>query len=232
MQTFVTYATASHDWPVQMPTFDVRVLPRTVQRLRSQKPISVVLLGDSISTGCNASGWADGMPYQPPYPTLLQQHLEACYDTRVTLANLSVSGKATPWGLTMIEKVVQQKPDLVILAFGMNDSAGRSAKEYGRNTAAMISKTRKALPNAEFILIASMLGNRDWVLLKHDVFPLYRDQLAKLCEPGIALADMTSVWTEFLKRKKDSDLTGNGVNHPNDFGHRVYAQVISALLVE
>ncbi|MCP4508780.1 MAG: hypothetical protein GY826_20605, partial [Fuerstiella sp.] len=88
MQTFVTYATASHDWPVQMPTFDVRVLPRTVQRLRSQKPISVVLLGDSISTGCNASGWADGMPYQPPYPTLLQQHLEACYDTRVTLANL------------------------------------------------------------------------------------------------------------------------------------------------
>ena len=25
--------------------------------------------------------------------------------------------------------------------------------------------------------------------------------------------------------------TGNGVNHPNDFGHRVYAQVLSALLI-
>ena len=77
-----------------------------------------------------------------------------------------------------------------------------------------------------------MLGNRDWVLLKHDVFPQYRDQLAKLCKPGIGLADMTSVWNEFFKRKKDHDLTGNGVNHPNDFGHRVYAQILSALLVE
>ena len=63
-------------------------------------------------------------------------------------------------------------------------------------------------------------------------FPKYRDELAKLCEPGVALADMTSVWDECLKRKKDWDLTGNGVNHPNDFGHRMYAQVLSTLLVE
>ncbi|HIE99487.1 MAG TPA: SGNH/GDSL hydrolase family protein [Planctomycetes bacterium] len=232
MQTCVTYATASRDWPVQMPTFDIRALPRTVQKLRSHAPISVVLLGDSISTGCNASGWAEGSPYQPAYPELLQQHLETSYDSKVALTNLSVGGTATPWGLTMIKKVTEQKPDLVILAFGMNDSARRSAEEYGTNTAAMISKTREALPNAEFILVASMLGNRDWVLLKHDVFPQYRDELAKLCEPGVALADMTSVWTEFMKRKKDRDLTGNGVNHPNDFGHRVYAQVLSALLIE
>jgi hypothetical protein len=60
-----------------------------------------------------------------------------------------------------------------------------------------------------------------------------RHQLLKhLCQPGVALADMTSIWEEFFKRKKDADLTGNGVNHPNDFGHRVYAQVISTLLVD
>ena len=232
MQTCVTYATASHDWPVQMPSFDEQALPRTVQKLRSRDPISIMLLGDSISTGCNASGWAAGSPYQPPYPILLQQNLEATYHSKVTLTNLSVSGTSTPWGLTMVEQVTRPKPDLVILAFGMNDSAGRSAEEYGTNTAAMISKIRESLPDAEFILVASMLGNRDWVLLKHDVFPQYCDQLAKLCKPGIGLADMTSVWNEFFKRKKDHDLTGNGVNHPNDFGHRVYAQILSALLVE
>ena len=42
---------------------------------------------------------------------------------------------------------------------------------------------------------------------------------------------MTSIWAEMLKHKKDWDLTGNGVNHPNDFGHRVYAQVLSSLLI-
>ncbi len=76
-----------------------------------------------------------------------------------------------------------------------------------------------------------MLGNRDWTALNHSLFPQYRDALAALCGNGIVLADLTGVWTELLKHKQDRDLTGNGVNHPNDFGHRVYAQVLSALLV-
>ena len=76
-----------------------------------------------------------------------------------------------------------------------------------------------------------MLGTRDWTALHHELFPQYRDALADLCTPGIALADMTSIWTEMLKHKKDCDLTGNGVNHPNAFGHRVYAQVLSSLLI-
>ncbi len=231
MQTFVTYRKATNDWPVTMTQFDALSLPRTVNKLRQQQPVSVVLLGDSISTGCNASAWGGGAPFQPAYPELLQKHLETHYDTDVVLTNLSVAGKSTPWGLMMIDKVVEHQPDLVIIAFGMNDSAGLSPQEYGANTAAMIAKTRESIPDVEFVLVASMLGNRDWTRLKHEVFPKYRDELAKLCEGGVALADMTSVWSEFLNRKKDADLTGNGVNHPNDFGHRVYAQVLSALLI-
>lgn len=232
MQTCITYVKSADDWPLQMPEFDSTVLPQTVKKLRSRQPVSMVVLGDSISSGCNASGWADGPPYQPAYPDLVQQHLQACYGSEVTMTNAAVSGTSTPWGLTKIDEIAALNPDLVILAFGMNDSAGRSAEEFGANTAAMIARTRATLPSAEFILVASMLGNRDWTRLNHDMFPRYRDELAKLCEPGVGLADMTSVWTEFLKRKQDHDLTGNGVNHPNDFGHRVYAQVISALLVD
>ncbi len=232
MQTLVTYKKDSNEWPVQMPSFDKESLPIVLQKLHDRKDVSIVLLGDSISTGCNASAWGGAAPYQPPYPDLLRIHLQAHYQADVALTNLSVGGTTTSWGITMIDKVAQQSPDLVILAFGMNDSAGLTAKQYGQNIATMIAKTRALLPQSEFILIASMLGNRDWITLNHDVFPEYRDELVALCRPGIAMADMTSVWSEFLKRKKDSDLTGNGVNHPNDFGHRVYAQVLSALLVD
>lgn len=231
MQTRVTYRKASDRWPVTMPEFDASRLPMTIQKLQDKAGLGIVLLGDSISTGCNASGWGGGLPFQPPYQELLKQHLEQHYGGPVALTNLAVGGTSTPWGLTMVDEVVKSEPDLVLLAFGMNDSAGRSAEEYGQNIAAMIQKIRVQRPKTEFILIASMLGNRDWVRLNHNVFPQYRDQLAKLCEPGVTLADMTSVWTEFLNRKQDRDLTGNGVNHPNDFGHRVYAQVLSALLV-
>ena len=44
----------------------------------------------------------------------------------------------------------------------------------------------------------------------------------------MALADVTAVWELLLKHKHDLDLTGNGLNHPNDFGHRLYAQAILA----
>lgn len=232
MQTLVTYKKANSDWPVAMPSFNPQSLPITLKKLHDRDLLRVVLLGDSISTGCNASAWGNDAPFQPAYQDLLVQHLQNHYQCQVELKNLSVGGQATPWGITMTDQVVTHQPDLVILAFGMNDSASRSAEEYGKNTATMIQQIRETLPNAEFILIASMLGNRDWVRLQHEVFPQYRDALAALCEPGIVLADMTSVWSEFLKRKKDADLTGNGVNHPNDFGHRVYAQVLSAILVE
>ena len=231
MQTWITYSKATADWPVSMPTFEPSMLPQTIGRLQQRQPVTVVLLGDSISTGCNASGWGNAAPFQPAYQNLLKMHLESHYSTAVNLTNLSVGGTSTPWGITQIPKVLESEPDLIILAFGMNDSAARSPEEFGKNISLLISTARKTLPNVEFILIAPMLGNRDWTALKHDVFPKYRGELASLCKPGIALADMTSVWHEFLLRKSDHDLTGNGVNHPNDFGHRVYAQVLSALLI-
>ena len=231
MQVCITYRHKPAAWPTAVPSFDEAALPKTIQKLRKNEAVSIVLLGDSISTGCNASGWANVAPHQPPYQDLLLQHLKETYSQNITLTNLAVGGTSTPWGISRIPDVVAAKPDLVILAFGMNDSSGRSAAEYKSNIAEMIESTREASPETEFILIATMLGNSDWVTLKHDLFPQYRDALAELVQPGIALADMTSIWAEMLKRKKDWDLTGNGVNHPNDFGHRVYAQVLSTLLV-
>ncbi|MFN0053397.1 MAG: FG-GAP-like repeat-containing protein [Planctomycetales bacterium] len=231
MQTCITYAHAAGLWEAPIPKFNPQSLPRTVHKLLNKQPLSIVLVGDSISAGCNASGWAEGPPYQPPYPELLRRHLEARYQGKVTLTNPSVSGTDTQWVLGMIDKVVEPKPDLVVIAFGMNDSAGRPAAEYQANTQAILTRVRERLPDCEFILVATMLGNRDWVRLKQELFPAYRKALAELCGPGVALADLTSIWTRFLELKQDWDLTGNGVNHPNDFGHRVYAQVLATLLV-
>ncbi len=231
MQTCITYRHAPNLWTGPVPKFDPKVLPRTVHKLLNKLPLSIVVVGDSISSGCNASGWAEGAPFQPAYPELLRRHLEARYSGKVDLHNPSVSGTDTRWVLNTIDKVVEPKPDLVIVAFGMNDAAGRPAAEYQANTAEVIAKIRAQLPDAEFILVASMLGNKDWTTLKQELFPQYRDALAKLCGPGVALADLTSVWTGFLEHKQDWDQTGNGVNHPNDFGHRVYAQVIATLLL-
>ena len=232
MQATVTYEHATGTWTDTSPAVRGEELARTRGLLKRKAPVTITLLGDSISTGCKASGWAKAAPYQPPYQDLLAMNLKAVHGSAVTLHNFSVGGTSTDWGVKNIDKVVATRPDLVILAFGMNDSSGRPAAQYRANILAMIEATRRTVPEAEFILVAPMLGNADWITLKQELFPQYRDALASLCGPGIALADMTLVWSGMLKHKKDRDLTGNGVNHPNDFGHRLYTQVLSALLRE
>ncbi|MBN2559597.1 MAG: SGNH/GDSL hydrolase family protein [Phycisphaerae bacterium] len=231
MQTQVTYEHTRDAWSGPLPAFAGAQLPRTVNKLNAKQTLSIALLGDSISTGCNASGWAKVAPFQPPYQDLLARGLEAAYGTKIALKNCAVGGTGTAWGLANIGKVLQADPDLVILAFGMNDAAGLPAARYQANIKGMIDAVRKARPQCEFILVATMLGNKDWTTLHPELFPQYRDTLAQLCGQGVALADMTSIWAELLKYKKDWDMTGNGVNHPNDFGHRVYAQVLCTLLI-
>lgn len=231
LQTVVTYEHAPGLWAAPVPRFDPAALPTALRKLRDREPLKVVVLGDSISTGCNASGWAGGPPFQPGYPDLVARRLRAQYGGPVEVANLAVGGKDSAWGLTMVDAVVAAEPDLVLLAFGMNDAAGRAAADFGRNIAATMAGIRARRPAAEFILVAPMLGNPDWVALRPELFPQYRDALAGLAGPGVALADLTATWAEFLRLKRDRDQTGNGVNHPNDFGHRVYAQVIAALLL-
>ena len=230
MQTCITYRHAPGLWKSPVPKFDPKMLSRSVARLVNRQPLSIVTLGDSISAGANASALYDAAPYQPAYPELVRRHLAERFRNPVEMKNLAVGGTDTGWGLTQINKVVESRPNLVILAFGMNDSAGRSPQSYQETTKKMIAAIREKLPECEFILVATMLSNRDWTRLKHEAFPQYRDALKELVEPGIALADLTSIWEGFIELKQDWDQTGNGVNHPNDFGHRVYAQAITTLL--
>ncbi len=231
LQASITYTHKPGLWPLPAPHFDEKALPLTIAKLRQRLPARIVVLGDSISTGRNASGWAQGAPFQPAYPELLELSLQSAYKSPVELANLSVNGKNARWGANMIDKIIAEKPDLVVVAFGMNDAAGRSKEDFRKDLESIIGGVRKGLPESEFILVAGMLGNADWPRLNQASFGEFRDAMTALCKPGVALANLTSVWGEFLKWKKFSDLTGNGVNHPNDFGHRVYAQVIGALLI-
>jgi lysophospholipase L1-like esterase len=232
MQTLVTYEHAQDTWIGPVPSFSAAKLPRTIQKLKQDKALTITLLGDSISTGCNASGWAKTPPFQPPYQDLFARNLEVAYGAKVVLRNLSVGGTDTKWGIANISKVIDTAPDLVLLAFGMNDSHGRPATQYQENVLAMVDAVRRFHPSSEFILLAPMLGNPDWVALQQHLFLQYREALERSAGPGIVVADMTSLWIEMLKSKKYWDLTGNGVNHPNDFGHRIYAEGLSSLVIQ
>jgi acyl-CoA thioesterase-1 len=233
LQVEVTYRIQPGQWKGLVPEYAGQSLPKTIAKLRNKQPLSLMLCGDSISAGGNASGVVKAPPGCPAFGQLVALALEHHFGSKVTFTNHAVGGWTSANGLKQAkeQKIGKTKPDLVIIAFGMNDVFARNAAAYQANIRTIIDTVRADAPDAEFILVASMLGNAEWGM-PMEQFPLYRDALEKLCGHGIVLADMTSMWDALLKRKSFYDLTGNGVNHPNDFGHMVYAQSLLALLIE
>jgi len=205
-------------------------LPKTMALLKATKKLTIGVSGDSISTGLDASGMTKAYPFQPGYADLVAAQLRATFRNEIVLHNRAVSGWSVANGVTDLPKLLESKPDLIIVAYGMNDVGRKDPKWFGQRTREIIDRIRKELPDTEIILVSSMLGNAEWVHTPRDMFGKYRDELKALTGEGIALADVTAVWELLLKNKHDLDLTGNGLNHPNDFGHRLYAQAILQLI--
>lgn len=231
-QVEVSYVPRNPRWDAHVPTFAGDRLPRVAARLKNKEPLTIVVTGDSISNGFNASEFTNTAPHSPPYPKLVAGQLERTSGSKVELHNLAVNGWSSAQGAADFAKAARLNPDLVIIAFGMNDVGQRDPEGYKANIKSMLDQLHEAKPDAEVILVATMTGNPDWRATPAEMFPVYRDALKSLEGPGVAVADLTAIWQRLLERKRFVDLTGNGVNHPNDYGHRVYAQALLSLLVD
>ena len=233
-QIEVTYR-RKEEWSGPVPRFDEKALPRTIARLRAGKRLSIGVSGDSITEGYNASGFASqetpAAPFQPAYSELVAAQLAATCKSEITLRNRAIAGWSITNGHADLEKLLADKPNLVVVAYGMNDVGRRDPEWFKKQVASLIERIHTADPEIEIILVAPMLGNGEWIHTPPEMFPKYRDALASLAGPGVALADLTAIWETLLRRKQHLDMTGNGLNHPNDFGHRLYAQAVLSLLV-
>ena len=230
LQSVATY-TASEPWTGTVPEAKADQLPHLHARLAAHEPVKVVVLGDSISTGLNASATGDVAPHRPGYPELVTSGLVERFETEVTLKNLSVGGMDANWGLTQMEAAIAEKPDVFICAFGMNDASGLIPPEkLAATIRQMIDQLHAANPDCDVILVSPMTANPEWKHAQPSFYPAYAKAMQTLAGPKIVVADVTSIWLSLLERKSVLDLSGNGLNHPNDFGHRVYADVVLATI--
>ncbi|MBY0589409.1 hypothetical protein K2X85_19715 [bacterium] len=229
-QIEITYKKRNPFWSGPVPALAESSLPRTLSLLRSGKPIRIGVSGDSISFGWDASRMSDAPPFQFAYPSLLAAQLTELFGSKVDLVNRAVSGWSVAGGLVDAPTLLANKPDLIIVAYGMNDVGRCDPAWFAEQTKALVDKIKSSSDDVEIILVSPMVGNREWIHTPTEMFPLYRDELAKLVGPRVSLADVTAAWQTLLAHKHDLDLTGNGLNHPNDFGHRIYAQSILSLL--
>ncbi len=229
-QLAVTYEPAARDWSFPPPRATLDQLPRLKQKLAAKEPLTLLLFGDSISAGGNASKFQNAWPWQPSYGELVARALGARWGSRVNYLNHSRAGATSGYGLAQAdEQAAWFKPDLAIIAYGMNDRGDTRRGVYRENLEKILATIRARSPATEFIVVAPMLNNPKQPTGLDPVL-FIRDEALKLAGPGIATVDVTSMHLEIIKRKPYLDLSGNGANHPNDFLHRLYAQRILEIL--
>jgi len=226
-------------WDGPVPAAQWERLPRFSGFLNHPdgQTLRLAVLGDSISTGANASGRYGVAPFQPGYVELFAGRIRRDVGKRgaVVVENFSVGGKDAAWGVTQVENVKAFQPDLLILAFGMNDaSAGIEAYRFADCLKRILDEMALASPKMEAALISGMSPNEAWHLANSSLREEQHNALKNLARDreGVAFVDVRSVWDEVVRRKGFWSVTGNGVNHPNDFGHRIYEACLAQALVE
>ncbi len=235
MQFEVDY-TATEMTEFHVHKADSSRLPRFRKLLRTPGAVCrIVWMGDSISEGYNASGYLKVMPFQPPFAELTANALKDNFPARVEFINLGVNGYTSAVPLEKDDRYLASEPDLLVIAFGMNDLRNDVAG-YIANLEKIISRCKARYPLAEYLMVSPMTGNPEWAytpLEKSREMAAALDEFVKNSPADHALARLTALWECLLEKKSFMDLTGNGVNHPNDYGHRVLAAgVLNALFPE
>jgi hypothetical protein len=128
--------------------------------------------------------------------------------------------------------------DLLIVAFGMNDTdigadgTASNVEHIVNHVKTDVGNGITPYPDAAVMLVSSMIPNPD-SSIKID-YTGQETQLSNLASQYTYTAhvDMTSI-SEAVYSKKGlfADYSGNNVNHPNDFLHRLYAQTLFEALI-
>ncbi|MDR6550406.1 SGNH/GDSL hydrolase family protein [Paenibacillus qinlingensis] len=203
-----------------------------LSKLRTSEESSIVVFGDSISAGGEAS--EEKFMYFNRVHQFLNDHYPR---SRIRLLNKSVGGETSKDGKNRLERdVIPLQPDLVIIGFGMNDQnkygegVGVSPADFECNLCQMIEAIKK-LGNSDIVLVTPCLPNPKWWYASGWT-GRYAEVIRRLGrEYGVGVADVTAVWEQELAAGKSPEsLLLNNINHPNDYGHWLYFQAFVPLL--
>lgn len=233
-QIAVTY-THNSKWSGIIPSNQGSKLKTTLNKLKNKEKTTIAFFGDSITTGANSSG-APGinmLPRAPIWPLMIVGGLKSYYNNdNIVYVNGALGGANTAWGTINYINVTAKNPDLVIIAFGMNDP-NLSVSNYKLQIESIIDSIRSENPAAEVILVSTMLPNKEVSGFYGNQY-LFEQPLKEIANARdyVAISPVTSMHTTLLEHKRYYDMTGNNVNHPNDFLARMYAQTILKTMSE
>ncbi len=256
MQLSVSYTHAENAWNGSVPAYlGSSGLAHTVEKLKNKETVELFVYGDSISTGANSSSILGIAPNMGTWMQLLAENLGSWYGAKVNLTNKSVGGWTSSNGVGggngwVSGQPVNQMglsdlfasgdlrgyvPDVAIIGFGMNDATmGLSLDTYCNNIIRMIDELRRHNPDCDIILLGTMLAN-PMAKNQSKNQTEYTSYLSKVADryENVSVVDIGAMHQNLLGSGKHyTEMSGNNVNHPNDFMARVYAMNLLASFID
>lgn len=235
-QYFIWVDYESHDgsrWAE--PSNQQRYLVKTRKKLEHGGEFRMVTYGDSITAGAEAS--KPEYMFTHRYVDYLEKQFPRSH---ITLQDFSIPGYSSKEGVEWFLKKPSNiggsavgsanKPDLVIIGFGMNDHnlGGVQPKDFQLNLTKMVNLFK--MNGADVILFSSFPPNENWHNGTHRMEQYAQATKDVAIKTKSAYVDVYGVWSKALTRKDQSSLLNNDINHPNDFGHWLYEQAFEALV--
>ena len=194
---------------------------RTINKLISGTPITIVALGDSLT-----QGWMVSMGYIDFMEQMLRMNFP---ESRFKLVNSGIPGDTADSGLyRLMGDVLYYNPDCVFIQYALNDAfSGFTERQFKKNIKDIIEKINENT-NADIILITSdYIGDND----DNRSIERYYQQLTALGEHyRIPVALVHEYW-----KKKIADgipfeslVQYDGV-HPTEEGYRLMAEAVMKL---
>lgn len=205
----------------------------TIEKLQNNEAPKILFYGDSITVGGNSSSFVGYGPYADVWAKMVFDSLTKKYGcNNAEYINTAVGGWKSQDGLDSLDSsVIAYAPDAVFIGFGMNDGS-LTPLQHIYNIKKMVTRIRAALPDTEICLVTTMLPNeavkgfyRSQYAFAEQYYT-YLEELKAAGETKVCVANVTEMHQQLLQVKRYYDMTGNNVNHVNDFTARMYAQTV------
>lgn len=215
--------------------YEASGFPKLKEKLSSGKDVKIVAIGDSVAEGCSSSARFNHAPYMENWVDQSTKLLDEKYAGKVSVKNVAVGGKTSEWGsaAAQINSVAAETPDLVIVHFGINDAGGdMTPGAYRDNVEKIVADVLARVPDCEFMLVKAFAPNA--ANYNYNTFKSYWKKLDELAEDyaEVFTLDMFTPSLTLLETKKYMDVTGNGINHVNDYSSRLYTMNIASALIK
>ncbi len=211
--------------------------------LLNDGPITIVAFGDSVTHGALGAGVIN---YETVYWNLLKRKLNAKNSYMpVNVINAGIGGTTAERSISRMERqVFAHNPDLIIVAFGLNDVNGpletylSSLRTIFEACPSRGIDTTFLTPNMLNTYVAE--GTEEMYLAYAAVTADYQNNgrmdkymtaAAKLAtECGVLVADVYSKWRELSKTTDTTLLLDNFINHPKAEMHELFADEIYKII--